>query len=586
MKPRIRLLAVALTTLVAAVPVRAAEATSNNAARDSMRERIERFSTDLATLERSESVSVSRRRAERLRRFYEEQSRQLDGVNFTALDPDNRIDFLLFRNKFRQELRELEYEQKRVDEIAPLLPFADALVRLEEARRRMEPVAPEPAAKILSEVSGQISRTRQEQEKKLKNEPATNAPVAARIAANRAARRVDELRQTLRRWNEFSAGYHPEFTWWVGQPYQKAEKELQDYAEFLRKKLAGFGDGDDEPVLGDPIGRAALLDALQFEMIPYTPEELIDIANQEFAWCEKEQRRAARDLGFGDDWHKALDHVSNLHVKPGDQPQLIKQLADEAVKFLEARDLVTIPDLCKETWRMEMMPAERQKVNPYFTGGEVISVSYPTATMNHEDKLMSMRGNNIHFSRATVQHELIPGHHLQLFMSARHRPYRRAFRTPFIVEGWALYWEMLLWDLNFPQSAEDRVGMLFWRSHRCARIIFSLKFHLGQMTAAEAIDFLVQRVGHERRNATAEVRRSVAGDYSPLYQAAYMLGGLQLRELRRELVDAGKMTNRAFHDAVLQENAIPVELIRASLTKQKLTRDFTTQWRFYSLDKK
>ena len=67
---------------------------------------------------------------------------------------------------------------------------------------------------------------------------------------------------------------------------------------------------------------------------------------------------------------------------------------------------------------------------------------------------------------------------------------------------------MKMWDMGFPRTPEERVGMLFWRAHRCARIIFSLKFHLGQMTAQQAIDFLVDRVGHERRNATAEVRRS------------------------------------------------------------------------------
>jgi uncharacterized protein (DUF885 family) len=385
----------------------------------------------------------------------------------------------------------------------------------------------------------------------------------------------------LKDWHEFRAGYDPEFTWWMRQPFEKADKELFDYATFLRKKLAGAGEGEDDPVIGDPIGRQALLDALANEMIPYTPEELIDIANREFAWCETEWKRAARDLGFGEDWRKALDHVSKLYVKPGDQPKLIHDLAVEAIKFVEERNLVTVPPLCKETWRMEMMTPERQKVNPYFTGGEVISVSFPTDTMTHEDKLMSLRGNNIHFCRATVQHELIPGHHLQGFMGARYNTHRRAFRTPFIIEGWALYWEMLFWDKGFPKTAEDRVGMLFWRTHRCARIIFSLNFHLGKMTAPEAIDFLVDRVGHERRNATAEVRRSVAGNYGPLYQAAYMLGGLQIRALRRELVDTVKMTDRDFHDSILKENAIPVEMIRADLTKQPLTRDFQSNWRFY-----
>jgi uncharacterized protein (DUF885 family) len=60
-----------------------------------------------------------------------------------------------------------------------------------------------------------------------------------------------------------------------------------------------------------------------------------------------------------------------------------------------------------------------------------------------------------------------------------------------------------------------------------------------------------------------------------------MLGGLQIRALHAELVDSGKMTNRAFHDAILKENRIPVELLRASLTQQELTQDFRTSWRFY-----
>lgn len=211
----------------------------------------------------------------------------------------------------------------------------------------------------------------------------------------------------------------------------------------------------------------------------------------------------------------------------------------------------------------------------------MISVSYPTEGMEHEQKMMSMRGNNIHFSRATVFHELIPGHHLQGFMAERYRPYRSIFSTPFWGEGWALYWEMLFWDMNFAKTPENKVGMLFWRMHRCARIIFSLSFHLGQMTPEECIDLLVKRVGHELDNATAEVRRSFNGTYSPLYQAAYLLGGLQIRVLHKDFVDSGKMTNREFHDALLKENRIPIEMMRASLTKQKLTKDFATNWKFY-----
>lgn len=62
--------------------------------------------------------------------------------------------------------------------------------------------------------------------------------------------------------------------------------------------------------------------------------------------------------------------------------------------------------------------------------------------------------------------------------------------------------------------------------HRCARIIVTLKFNLGQMKPDEMVKFLVERVGHEKFGATSEVRRFINGNYSPLYQCGYMLGGL------------------------------------------------------------
>jgi uncharacterized protein (DUF885 family) len=166
-------------------------------------------------------------------------------------------------------------------------------------------------------------------------------------------------------------------------------------------------------------------------------------------------------------------------------------------------------------------------------------------------------------------------------MADRANTHRALFGTPFYSEGWALYWEFTLWDKGFPRSAEDRIGMLWWRMHRATRILFSLNFHLGLWTPEQCIDFLVTRGGHERFTATGEVRRSFAGSYSPLYQAAYMLGGLQLRALAREAVPAKLATARAYADAVLWEGRMPIEVLRAVLTGRPLTRDYRAQWMFY-----
>jgi uncharacterized protein (DUF885 family) len=121
-----------------------------------------------------------------------------------------------------------------------------------------------------------------------------------------------------------------------------------------------------------------------------------------------------------------------------------------------------------------------------------------------------------------------------------------------------------------------------WRMHRCARIIFSLNYHLGKWSPQQCIDFLVDRVGHERANAEGEVRRSFTTDYPPLYQLAYMMGALQFYSLKKEMVDTGKMTYRQFHDAIIRENEMPVEMVRAILTNQNLNKDFKSQWKFYS----
>ncbi|HEU5235906.1 MAG TPA: hypothetical protein VFU37_02125, partial [Pyrinomonadaceae bacterium] len=96
---------------------------------------------------------------------------------------------------------------------------------------------------------------------------------------------------------------------------------------FQRPGSASARPGDTSDIVGDPIGHDALMSELQSEMIPYTPEELIAIANKEFAWCENEMKKASRELGYGDDWKKALEHVKNTYVEPGKQPQLIRDLA-------------------------------------------------------------------------------------------------------------------------------------------------------------------------------------------------------------------------------------------------------------------
>ncbi len=510
--------------------------------------------------------------------------------------PATRVDFILLRNYLRSEIAETELLLTRQAEMASLLPFAQAIAELELARGRMEPIDARAGAEKLVSISKAIKAVEAaltkgaekpsdaDAEKAKAGE--NSADAALRLApsattALRASKAIGSLQRTLSIWFDDHAGFVPEFEFWCRTPYGKAESAMSGLAKRLREDVAKIKGEPEDPLIGDPIGRENLLSSLRDECVALSPEELIAMGDAELAWCQTEMKKAAAELGLGDDWRAALEQAKNKVEPIGTQNQYVRDVSREAIEFVTSRDLVGVPELARQLWRTDMLSPASQRVLPFAAyGGQSMLVAYAHAAMEHEDKLMAMRGNNRHNTRLVVPHELIPGHHLQAFMAARNRAYRGAFSTPFYVEGWALYWEMKLWDLNWAKSPLDRVGMLFWRMHRCARITVSLKFHLGQMTPQQMVDFLVREVGHERANATAEVRRFIGEDYGPLYQAGYMTGGQQLRQLHRELVGTGKLAERQFNDTVLQAGPIPIELLRAQMTGELLPPDAEAAWRF------
>ena len=559
------------------------------APRSELTDVVNRFAVDLNSISRRYDAARSPDQRTRMRAFYSEWRARLQEMDFDKLSQEGKVDYVLLDRELRHELVLLDRSEVQRKESSALNPFADRLLALHDARRDLATIDARAAAATLGQVIKQIDSLRASIESpktdagKKESRP---APKVSRTVANRAANDLDAIKRVMASWYKYYDGYDPQFTWWMKDPYRKLDDALTRYARTLREKIVGFKPTEGEtganngPIVGDPIGREGLDQELAYEMIPYTPEELIAIAQREYAFSLSEMKKASREMGFGENWKAAMEKVKNTYVEPGKQPDLIRDLARQAEAFFDKHDWVTIPALAREDWRMEMMSPERQRVAPFFLGGESIIVSYPTADMTEEEKLMSLRGNNPHFSHATVFHELNPGHHLQGFMSDRYNPHRGIFWTPFWGEGQSLYWEMFLWDHGFQVSPEDRIGALFWRMHRSARIIFSLSFHLGKMTPEQAVQFLVDTVNFERANAEGEVRRSFSGDYGPLYQMAYMIGGLQLRALHKELVDTGRMTDRVFHDSVLQGGPMPISMVRARLENLPLTRTGPAPWKF------
>lgn len=595
----------------------AAAEDAENQPRQNLDTLVRRYAADREEVRSFFELPASQAYLERVARLETRWLEELKAVDFDALTRPERVDYLLLENELHKSLTEIARQRKQLDQLKPWVPFGETILALEEARWQAAPLDNQEAATKLGDLAKQVKDLRDRVQKankskddKEKSENAEGASLGATAGSSssaedtvgqashgtresdavaqlvvspplalRAGQAVQGLADVLKRWFTFYQGYQPEFDWWVKKPYDDAQKQLEQYGKLLREEIAGQKGKPDDSLVGEPLGAEAIAADLRFELLPYTAEEVIAIGQSELAWCEDQMKAASREMGLGEDWKAALARVKADFVPPGKQAALAARIGREATALVVERKLVSVPPLCRQTWRLTMISPEQLKTIPYAAYGDrEMMVAYPRNDMDQADKLMIMRGNNRHFMRLVTPHELIPGHRLQAFYAARYNTHRQLFGTPFYSEGWALYWELRLWDLGWAHTPEDRIGMLFWRMTRAARIIVSLNYHLGRMTPAEMIDFLVERVGHERLGATNEVRRYL--EAPPLYQAGYLVGGLQFYALHKELVQSGKMTEPAFHDAVLKQNAMPVELLRADLLGMELSRQWAPSWRF------
>ena len=139
-----------------------------------LRDVVALYSTDRSGLLRRYDVQYSPARRAWLQAFYEGWRSRLVEVEFDALGVEGRIDYVLLGNQLRYELELLAREEKLSAEMETFMPFAGAIIALDEARRRMESVAPATVAAALATLTDEIEQTRKAVEEMLGNTtPAT-----------------------------------------------------------------------------------------------------------------------------------------------------------------------------------------------------------------------------------------------------------------------------------------------------------------------------------------------------------------------------------------------------------------------------
>ena len=162
-------------------------------------------------------------------------------------------------------------------------------------------------------------------------------------------------------------------------------------------------------------------------------------------------------------------------------------------------------------------------------------------------------------------HESVPGHHLQIALAQEQEgvpEFRKHSGYTAFVEGWGLYAESLGPELGMYKDPYSKFGQLTYEMWRAVRLVVDTGMHAMGWTRQQAIDFFRENTSKTDQDITVEVDRYIVW---PGQALAYKIGQMKIRELRTEAEKelGSKFNVRTFHDAVLEQGAVPLDLLQA-----------------------
>jgi prolyl oligopeptidase len=294
-----------------------------------------------------------------------------------------------------------------------------------------------------------------------------------------------------------------------------------------------------------------------------TPEEIHKIGEAEVARIEGEMLAIARQTGF-------TGSVSELEVKLANDPEQKFHSKDEMLAYCRNAAKIIEPELPNQFKHIPFMlygiraiPEDREQATASNAQAPAPDGSAPgwfNLRAYQPEKQVRYDKESL------VLHEAVPGHIFQnsLARSQKGLPdFRKFYGNSAYGEGWALYAESLGSQLGVYKDPYNRFGQLASERFRAARLVIDTGIHSMGWTREQAQEYFR---AHAPTQALSEVDRYISW---PGQALSYKLGQLKIVELRKKAEGqlGPKFDVRDFHDVVLRDGSLPLELLQVQVEK-------------------
>jgi uncharacterized protein (DUF885 family) len=291
-----------------------------------------------------------------------------------------------------------------------------------------------------------------------------------------------------------------------------------------------------------------------------TPEAIHQIGLDELARLHAEMEGIAGAAGYD----SVKSYVEMLEASPEQHLQTREQLLEHNVKIVRRaqaalpRAFGRLPPTSVGVRAIERFREKDAPAAYYYMGADdgTRPAYYYVNTYAPESRpLFNME--------ALAFHEAVPGHHLQISIaqSLQDLPeIRRHVDFTAFVEGWALYAELVAGELGLYSTEATRFGSLNYQAWRAARLVVDTGMHAKGWSRQQAITFMSDNLGFPENEVANEIDRYIIW---PGQALGYMLGRMQIQKLRRRAEQrlGDRFDLGAFHDAVLGNGALPLEVL-------------------------